>query len=89
MDMAESNGSSTAFDINIIMANYLLPTARNLLTGQRQKIQDLTGDRLTESQRLIAEEKAQQLADKLTAKTREPWIGEVIDYEPSVAQNRD
>ena len=89
MDLAGLDGASTEFDINIIMANYLLPTARNLLTGQRQKIQDLTGDRLTESQRFIAEEKAQQLADKLTAKTKEPWIGEVIDYEPSVAQNRD
>ncbi len=71
------------------MATYLLPTARNLLTGQRQKIQDLTGDRLTESQRFIAEEKAQRLADTLTARTREPWIAEVVDYEPSVARNRD
>jgi len=59
------------------MATYLLPTARNLLTGQRQKIQDLTGDRLTESQRSIAEEKAQQLADKLTAKTRERLFDEI------------
>jgi hypothetical protein len=71
------------------MPTYLLPTARNLLSGQRQKIQDLTGDRLTESQRFIAEEKAQRLADTLSARTGDPWIGEVIDYQPSVARNRD
>lgn len=87
--MVELDGSSTAFDINIIMANYLLPTARNLLTGQRQKIQDLTGDRLSESQRFIAEAKAQQLADKLTAKTKQPWIAEVIDYVPSERLNQN
>jgi hypothetical protein len=71
------------------MPTYLLPTARNLLSGQRQKIQDLTGDRLTESQRFIAEEKAQRLADTLSARTGDPWIAEVIDYQPSVARNRD
>jgi len=71
------------------MATYLLPMARNLLTGQLQKIQDLTGDRLTLSQRFIAEEKAQKLANTLSARTREPWVPEVQEYEPSEARGRD
>ncbi len=58
--------------------------ARNLTTGQTVKTQDLTGTRLTLKQRAIAEEKSQQLADKMTARTKQPWTGYVIEYTPSV-----
>ena len=62
---------------------FLLPMARNLRTGQTVKIQDLTGTRLSLRQRAIAEEKSQQLADKMTARTKDPWQGYVIEYTPS------
>lgn len=58
--------------------------ARNLRTGQTVKTQDLTGTHLTQKQRAIAEEKCQQLADKMTAKTRDPWVGFITEYVPSV-----
>ena len=62
---------------------YLLPMAQNLLTGQTQKSQDLTGARFTHRQRRLAEDMASQMADKLTAKTGEPWQGVVKEYTPS------
>lgn len=65
------------------MAEYLLPMARNLLTGQTVKTQDLTGERFKPSQRALAEDMAQQLADKMTARTREPWQGFVQTYTPT------
>jgi hypothetical protein len=65
------------------MAEYLLPMARNLLTGQTVKTQDLTGERFTQKQRALAEDMAQQLADKMTARTREPWQGFVQTYTPT------
>lgn len=65
------------------MAEYLLPMARNLLTGQTVKTQDLTGERFKPSQRALAEDMAQQLADKMTARTREPWQGFIQAYTPT------
>lgn len=65
------------------MAEYLLPMARNLLTGQTVKTQDLTGERFTHSQRALAEDMSRQLAAKMTARTREPWEGFVQTYVPT------
>ena len=65
------------------MAEYLLPMARNLLTGHTVKTQDLTGERFKPSQRALAEDMAQQLADKMTARTRDPWQGFVQTYTPT------
>jgi hypothetical protein len=62
---------------------YLLPMARNMITGQTVKTQDLTGTRFTLSQRRLAQDMAQQLADKLTARTSETWQGFVQTYVPS------
>jgi hypothetical protein len=63
--------------------NYLLPMARNTVTGQTVKTQDLTGARFELSQRAMAEDMARQLAEKMTNRTREPWQGFVQTYTPS------
>lgn len=65
------------------MAQYLLPMARNLVTGQTVKTQDLTGDRYELRQRFLAEDMARQLADKLTQRTGQDWVGFVQLYTPS------
>jgi hypothetical protein len=63
--------------------NYLLPMARNTVTGQTVKTQDLTGARFELSQRALAEDMARQLAEKMTNRTRESWQGFVQTYTPS------
>lgn len=63
---------------------FLMPKARNTATGQTQKIQDLTGHRYTESQRALAEDRARQLAEDLTRRTGDGWVGFVEAYVPSV-----
>jgi hypothetical protein len=63
--------------------NYLLPMARNTVTGQTVKTQDLTGARFELSQRALAEDMARQLAEKMTSRTRESWQGFVQTYTPS------
>lgn len=86
MDMAESHGDCTEFDINIIM-KYLLPKARNLSTGQTVKQQDLTGHRFTLEQRNLATAVAEKFANELTARTKEPWVAFLEEYEPSVRRS--
>jgi hypothetical protein len=84
VDMAELDGASAAFDINTRMTQqYLLPMARNLNTGQTVKTQDLTGTRLLPQQRKIAEALSTQLADKMTARTGDTWVGFTQLYTPS------
>lgn len=63
---------------------YLMIKARNMVTGQTVKNQDLTGARLELRQRALAEELAGQLADKMTRNTGESWVGFVEQYVPSV-----
>ena len=65
------------------MATYLLPKARNLVTGQTVKVQDLDGSRMTTQQRALAQERANLLAQGLTDRTNEQWQGFVIEYTPS------
>ena len=78
-------GSCTAFGINIHMSEqYLLPMARNMITGQTVKTQDLTGTRFTQRQRVLAEDTAQQLADRMSARTGDTWQGFVQLYTPTV-----
>ncbi len=62
---------------------YLLPMARNLITGQTVKTQDLTGARLQESQYVLAMDLARQLAVKMRDRTNEPWEGFVETYTPT------
>jgi hypothetical protein len=68
------------------MTQYLLAKARSS-TGQTVKNQDLTGHRFTHAQRAIAQETADQLAVKMTARTGEPWTGFVEAYTPTVRRN--
>ena len=77
-------GTSTAFGINICMSEqYLLPMARNTVTGQTVKNQDLNGTTFTQRQRVLAEEIAGQLADRMTARTGDTWQGFVKLYTPT------
>jgi hypothetical protein len=63
---------------------YLLSKARNLVTGQTVKNQDLTGARYRLDQRFIAQGLADQLAAKMSARTNQPWQGFVEEYTPTV-----
>ena len=65
---------------------YLLPMARNTVTGQTVKTQDLTGTRFTQRQRVLAEDVARQLADRMSARTGATWQGFVQLYTPTVRQ---
>jgi len=67
-------------------AQYLLAKARNTVTGQTVKTQDLTGQRFALSQRTMAEDSADQLASKMTAKTGDVWVGFVEQYTPTQRQ---
>jgi hypothetical protein len=67
---------------------YLMVKARNLVTRQSVKNQDLTGGRLELHQRAIAEELADQLAAKMTSRTGETWQGFVEVYTPTFRQSR-
>jgi hypothetical protein len=83
-ELATATGQSAETDINTSMSEqYLLPMARNTLTGQTVKTQDLTGSRFTPSQRALAEDMAQQLGDRMTARTGEPWQGFLQLYTPT------
>jgi len=62
---------------------YLLPMARSTVTGQTIKSQDLTGTRFTQKQRVLAEDMARQLAERMTARTGDTWQGFVKLYTPS------
>lgn len=61
--------------------------AKNLITGQTVKTQDLTGARFKLSQRALAEDVADQTAEKMSATTNEPWQGFVREYTPSVRRS--
>ena len=70
--------------INISMSEqYLLPMARNIVTGQTVKNQDLTGTVFPQRQRMLAEDIAGQLAARMTARTGDTWQGFVRLYTPS------
>jgi len=62
---------------------YLLSKARNLVTGQTVKNQDLTGGRCRLNQRQQAQGLANILARKMTARTRQRWEGFVEEYTPT------
>ena len=57
--------------------------ARNTVTGQTVKNQDLTGDRFTQRQRMLAEDMAAQLAQRMSARTGDAWQGFVKLYTPT------
>jgi len=59
------------------MAQYLVVKARNLVSGQTVKNQDLSGDRFELRQRSTAETQARQLGEQMSIRTGEPWQGYV------------
>lgn len=59
---------------------YLMPKARNQLTGETVMEKNLTGARLELRQRALAETQARVLAEKMTRKTADPWQGFVSVY---------
>ena len=65
------------------MAEFLLPMARNTVTAQTVKNQDLTGQRFSQTQRGMCQEVADQLAEKMTARTGQQWLGFVQEYTPT------
>lgn len=65
------------------MVKYLLAKARNTITGQTVKNQDLTGARFTLQQRNLAEESAEMLAEKMSTRTGDPWVAVVESYTPT------
>ena len=68
---------------NCMNEQYLLPMARNTLTGQTVKTQDLTGTRFALNQRRLAQDMADQTAAKMSARTGESWQGFVTEYQPT------
>lgn len=68
------------------MGDFLLPMARNTVTGQTVKNQDLTGARFSQPQRARALEVADQLALRMTARTGDLWQGFVQAYTPTERQ---
>lgn len=65
------------------MAQFLLPMARNTVSGETVKQQDLTGTRFTLRQRAMCQEQADRIARKQSELTNEPWQGFVVQYTPS------
>jgi hypothetical protein len=65
------------------MSDFLLPMARNTVTGQTVKSQDLTGARFSPAQRSLAEEVSDQLAVRMTARTGQQWQGFLQPYTPT------
>ncbi len=62
---------------------YLLPMARNTVTHEVVKEQDLSGGRFSMAQRSLAEEQAMLLAAKMTRRTQDTWQGFVQSYTPT------
>ena len=62
---------------------YLMPMARNGVTGVTVKSQDLGGAQYGLHQRVVAQTLADQLAEKMTYRTRDPWVGFVKVYTPA------
>lgn len=65
------------------MTQYLLIKARCVETGQTIKAQDLTGARIRLNQKNIAEDLAQQFADRQSQRTRLTWVPIVEKYTPT------
>ena len=65
------------------MNNYLLAKARNTVTGQTVKQQDLTGYRYQLDQRKQCQLTADLLAESMTKKTGDIWVGFCEAYTPS------
>ncbi len=61
---------------------FLLPMARNTVTGESVKTQDLNGVHFTQVQSGLARIIADKLAEDLTARTGQTWVGFLKPYNP-------
>ena len=61
---------------------FLLPMARNTVTGETVKTQDLNGVHFTLTQSSLARVIADRLAEDLTARTGVTWVGFLRPYNP-------
>jgi len=68
---------------NCMNKQYLLPMARNTVTGQTIKTQDLTGTRFALNQRRLAQDVADQTAAKMSVRTGVTWQGFLVEYQPT------
>jgi hypothetical protein len=66
-----------------MIIEYLLPMARNTVTGETVKTQDLNGTRFTQSQKALALTFANRLAEDLSGRTGHEWRGFVKSYTPT------
>jgi len=64
------------------LKRFLLPMARNTVTGETVKTQDLNGVHFTRMQRSLAQTIADRLAQELTARTGVNWIPVLQPYTP-------
>jgi hypothetical protein len=62
---------------------FLLPMARNTVTGETVKTQDLSGSRFVQSQRVLAQHFADRLAEDLSGRTGVEWRGFLKSYTPT------
>ena len=69
-------------DINMAEI-YLLAKIRNTVTGQTQKVQDLTGHRWSLREAAQAQEFANAKAAEFTQRTGQSWTGFLERYTPT------
>jgi hypothetical protein len=62
------------------MNQYLMPAARNINTRELVKQQDLAGRRFSLVDRVEAQKWSERLAEDMTARTRQDWRAELIEY---------
>ena len=62
------------------MNQYLMPAARNINTRELVKQQHLTGRRFALVDRVEAQLWSERLAEDMTARTRQDWRAELIEY---------
>ena len=61
---------------------FLLPMARNTVTGETVKTQDLGGNHFTRVQEPLAKIVANKLAEDMRARTGVEWVGFLREYNP-------
>jgi hypothetical protein len=65
---------------------YLIAKATNQITKQTVMHKDLNGSKFTLQQRKLAQDFADQYAEKLTDRWQQPWTGYVVEYVPGIVK---
>jgi acetyl-CoA carboxylase carboxyltransferase component len=61
---------------------FLLPMARNTVTGETVKTQNLGGEHFNRTQEPLAKMVAKKLAEDMTARSGQEWVGFLREYNP-------